>query len=172
MSTDQWWNFFYLCGSSAATLTGLTFVAATFGSSLIKKDNLDKVNIYISPFCYHFMHVFFLCIVNAIPGSNARFIAAAAIVSGLWRLIKIPKAFSILHAQMREEPNPEIDVSDWIVVVFVPMAVYCALIAAGVGFLLDKPWAVEVLAACCLVLLLNAVKGIWDMLIWVASTLR
>jgi hypothetical protein len=169
MPTDQWWNFFYLCGSSAATLTGLTFVAVTFGSSLIKKDNLDKVNIYISPFCYHFMHVFFLC---AIPASNARIIAGTAIVTGLWRLIKIPKAISILHAQAREDPNADIDASDWIVVVFVPMAVYIALFAAGAGFLLGKPWAVDVLAICCLVLLLNSIKGVWNMLIWVAATLR
>jgi hypothetical protein len=172
MLTDQWWNFFYLCGSSAATLTGLTFVAVTFGQSRIKKDNLDQVNIFLSPFCYHFMHVFILCVVTAIPGANSKIIATSTLVTGLWRLIKIPKAFSIVHAQAVKGEDGNIDASDWIVIVFMPMAVYLALIVAGIGFFMVKPWAVGVLAAACLVLLLNSVKGVWDMLLWIASTQR
>jgi len=41
MPTDPWWNFFSLCGSAAATLTGLMFVAATLGTTLIHQGNLE-----------------------------------------------------------------------------------------------------------------------------------
>lgn len=64
---DSWWNFFCLCGSAAATLTGLMFIAVPLGSALIRKDNLAEVNVFLSPLCFHFLHVFFLCCMTAVP---------------------------------------------------------------------------------------------------------
>jgi hypothetical protein len=57
--TDEWWNFFYLRGSSATTLSGLTFVAVTVGSTLIKKDNLDEIDTLLSPICFHLFDCLF-----------------------------------------------------------------------------------------------------------------
>jgi len=169
--TDQWWNFFYLCGSSAATLTGLTFVAVTLGSTLIKKDNLEQINIYISPICFHFIHVFFLCCIMAVPGTNPTLIAGAAILSALWRLTKMPRAYSVVHAGAKKD-DTEIDISDWVTVLLLPTTVYLALIVTGIGFLLDKPWAIYILAASCLALLLGSARGAWDTLVWIAATVR
>jgi hypothetical protein len=75
MPIDQWWNFFYLCGSAAVTLTGLTFVAVTLGVTIIKTENMDKVNVFFSPICFHFLHIFFLCCLTDIPGASPQFIA-------------------------------------------------------------------------------------------------
>lgn len=171
MPTDQWWNFFYLCGSASVTLTGLTFVAVTLGSTLIKKDNLDQVNIFISPICFHFLHVFFLCCMTAVPSANPKLLAAATILSAIWRLTKMPKTYSVVHTQAKKD-GADIDLSDWVIIVFLPTAVYLALITSGIGFWWGKPWAVDVLAISCLVLLLSSAKGAWDMVIWVAATLR
>src|SRR5271166_5039434 len=98
MPIDQWWNFFYLCGSAAVTLTGLTFVAVTLGSTLIKKENLAQVNVFFTPICFHFLHVFFLCCITAIPGANAKLLAAATILSALGRLASMPKNYLVVSA--------------------------------------------------------------------------
>lgn len=56
---DSWWNFFYFCGSAAATLTGLMFIAVPSGSALIKKDNLAEVDVFFRHFAFTFCMYFF-----------------------------------------------------------------------------------------------------------------
>ena len=172
MPMEQWWNFFYLCGSAAVTLMGLMFVAVTLGSTLINKDNIDLVNAFLSPLCFHFLHVFFLCCAFAVPGAHPHLLAGAAILSALWRLtMRMPKTYAVVHAEAKKE-NADIDFSDWVIVVVLPIIVYVVLMVTGVGFLLGQPWAVSTLAASCLVLLLSAARGAWDTLIWIAATVR
>jgi hypothetical protein len=57
------------------------FVAVPLASTLIRKDNLAQVNSFLSPLCFHFLHVFFLCGVTAVPGANPSLTGLAAIVS-------------------------------------------------------------------------------------------
>jgi hypothetical protein len=169
MPIDQWSNFFFLCGSAAATLTGLTFIAVTMGSTLIKKENMHQVNIFVSPICFHFLHVFFLCCMTAIPGVNPKLLAGATILSAFWRLVKLPKTYSVIRTRVKE--NNDVDLSDWSMVVAFPTAVYLTLIASGIGFMLEKPWAIEILAISCLSLLLISTKAAWDLVIWIAASL-
>ena len=172
MPMEPWWNFFYLCGSAAVTLTGLLFVAVTLGATLIHRDNLDQVHAFLSPLCFHFLHVFFLCCACAVPGAHPHLLAGAAMLSALWRLtVSMPKTYAVVRAEAHKEPT-EIDLSDWVIVVVLPLLVYVVLLGTGVGFLLGQPWAVATLAASCLVLLLSAAKGAWDTLLWIAAVLR
>jgi hypothetical protein len=52
--------------------------------------------------------------------------------------------------------------------VVLPITIYLGFIAAGIGFLSGKAWAVPVLAASCLVLLLVSARGAWDTLVAIA----
>lgn len=164
---DSWWNFFYLCGSAAATLTGLMFIAVPLASGLIKKETLAQVNVFLSPLFFHFLHVFFLCCATAVPRANPSLTGVAAIVSALWRLTGMPKHYSVLRTQARRE-EAEIDASDWMLLVALPIAIYVSLIAAGIGLLSGKSWAVLTLAAGCMALLLVAARGAWDTLVTIA----
>ena len=85
--------------------------------------------------------------------------------------MSMPKTYAVVHAEAHKEPTT-IDVSDWVIVVVLPILVYVVLLVTGVGFLCGQPWAVSTLAASCLVLLLGSAKGAWDMLIWFAATGR
>src|SRR5271168_1335507 len=134
MIVGQWWNFFYMCGSAGATLTGLMFVAVSLGWKIINKENLDHVHVFLSSFCFHFLHVFFLCCITAVPAGNTHLLASAAILSGFFRLIKIPHAYSLVESEARKGPDSDIQISDWIAIIFLPTIVYLGLIAAGIGF--------------------------------------
>ena len=164
---DGWWNFFYLCGSAAATLTGLMFVAVPLASALIRKDNLPVVNAFLSPFCFHFLHVFFLCAMVAVPGFNPSLTGVGAIASALLRLAGMPRHYSILRAETKNE-QAEIHFSDWLLLVVFPTIIYVSLIAAGIGFLFRKSWAVPLLTASCIALLLCAARGAWNTLVTIA----
>jgi hypothetical protein len=172
MILGQWWNFFYMCGSAAATLTGLMFIAVSLGWKIINKDNLPQVNVFLSSFCFHFLHVFFLCCVITVPAGNTHLLAGSAIVSGFLRLTKMPGTYSLIRNETRRGAESGVELSDWVTIVILPTIVDLGLIAAGTGFFLDEPWAVYTLAACCLALLLGSARGAWDMLVWIATNLK
>jgi hypothetical protein len=79
----------------------------------------------------------------------------------------MPKNYSVLRALAQKEDS-DIDRSDWVLLVVLPTIVYLSFIAAGIGFLSGKAWAVPVLAASCLVLLLVSARGAWDTLVTIA----
>jgi hypothetical protein len=164
---DSWWNFFYLCGSAAATLTGLMFIAVPLGCALIRRDNLAEVNVFLSPLCFHFLHVFFLCCMTAVPRANPWLTGIAAFVSASLRLTTVPKNYSLLGRLARKE-HSDIDRSEWMLLVVLPTVIYVSFIPAGIGFLSGKPWAVPVLAGSCLVLLMVSARGAWDTLVAIA----
>jgi uncharacterized membrane protein YgcG len=104
---------------------------------------------------------------TAIPRANPWLTGIAAIVSSALRLITMPKNYSVLRSLARKEES-DIDRSDWVLLVVLPITVYFSFIAAGIGFLSGMAWAVPVLAASCLVLLLVSARGAWDTLVTIA----
>ncbi len=168
---SKWWNFFYLCGSASITLVGLLFVGVSLGSALINRKNLHVVNAYLSPICHHFLHVFLLCCLAAIPNINNRIIGLVAIAVASWRLVVIlPATYSILRAESHEV-KVEFDFPGWINVIILPMAIYIGMTCAGAAFLLGIGWAISALAASCLALLLCAAIGAWNSILRIAATL-
>ena len=114
-----------------------------------------------------FLHVFFLCGMTAVPGAKHSITGATAIGSALWRLAGIPRHFSVLRAETKNE-QAEIDRSVWVFLVVLPTAIDVSLITSGIGLLSGKAWAVPILAASCIGLLLAAARGAWDTLVTIA----
>jgi hypothetical protein len=164
---DNWSDFFFLCGSSAAGLTGLMFIAVTFGSKFITKENLGQVNVFLSPICFHFIQVFFLCCIAEIPIANTKALGLIVLLSSVWRTIRLTRTIQLMKATALQDP--EIEASDWMVCVYAPIIAFTALIGAGIGFMIQTQWAVYVFSACLLTLLFIGALGAWEMLIWIAT---
>lgn len=62
----------------------------------------------------------------------------------------------------------EVHLSEWLLLVTLPTIIYVSLIVAGVGFLAGKSWALPMLAASCIALLLVAARGAWNTLVTIA----
>jgi hypothetical protein len=170
MPLPNWWNFFYFCGSASVTLTGLMFVAVTLGSTLIKKETLNRVDAFLSTFYRHFVQVFFISASFAVPFDNPKIIAAVAAGSGLLRLAEVPSVYKTVR-ELRNEAGEPVEREDWVSIVYLPTAIYSALIVAGVCLWLNYTWALYLLAACCFSLLISAAKQAWERLVWIASIL-
>ena len=69
----------------------------------------------------------------------------------------------------RKNPQAEVHLSDWLLLVVFPTIIYMSLIVAGIGFLSGKSWAVAMLAASCIALLLVAARGAWNTLVTIAE---
>jgi len=164
---QNWQNFYFLCGSSAAGLTGLMFIALTFGAQLVTEKNLDQVHTFVTTNCIHFVQVFFLCAVAAIPTVTSGFMALAVVVTGFWRLCRLPKAYmSIRAAQARAQ---DIELSDWFMSLILPGMGYVALLVTGYAFYKDSSSASSLFAGNIIYLLIIGIKGAWDQLVWTAT---
>jgi len=168
---EKWNDFFFLCGSSAAGLTGLMFIAVTFGSKFVTKESLAQVNVFLSPVCFHFIQVFFLCCIAEIPVSNTKPLGAIILLSSAWRSIKLIR--TIKQMKITSRHDAEIEGSDWMICVYLPVIAFAALIGSGVGFIFQSQWqaqwAIYIFSTCLLALLFIGALGAWEMLIWIAT---
>lgn len=164
---NSWSNFYFLCGSSAATLTGLMFIALTFGSRLITVDKLPHVDVFLSPICYHFIHVFFLCCVALTPTAGPKTLGIVITLTALWRLVQTPRHYRQMKIAAQE--SNDIETSDWLLGLYLPGAVYALMIAAGLSFWFETAVAPNLLAASLICILMIGVRGAWETLIWIAT---
>lgn len=165
---NSWGEFYYLCGSSAAGLTGLMFIAVTFGSRLITKEKLPQAEAFLSPICYHFIQVFFLCCVALAPTAGPRILGLSIAATAAYRLLRIPRNYSMIKAASRESSS-EIETSDWIISLILPGVVYAVLIAAGLAYIFEAAFATSLFAVSLISLLMLGVRGAWDTLLWIAT---
>jgi hypothetical protein len=164
---DSWREFYYLCGSSAAALTGLMFIAVTFGSRLITKDKLAQADMFLSPICYHFIQVFFLCCVASAPTAGPTVLGLTIMITAAWRLVRIQNSYRMLKTASQE--SGDIETSDWILSLYLPGALYLLVIAAGLSYLLGLAAAPNLFAGSLICLLMLGVRSAWDTLLWIAT---
>jgi hypothetical protein len=164
---NSWSNFYFLCGSSAAALTGLMFIAVTFGSRLITVDKLPHVDMFLSPICYHFIQVFLLCAVAIAPTVGPKFLGVVIAFTALWRLGQLPRFYHLMKTASQE--SHDIERSDWLLGLYLPGAVYALLIAAGLSYWFETADAPNLFATSLICLLMIGVRGAWETLIWIAT---
>lgn len=164
---NNWSEFFFLVGSSAAGLTGLMFIAVTFGARLITEEKLPYVDAFFTPVSYHFIQVFILCCVALIPTTHPELLGAMILLSTLWRLTQLRQT----HRMMRKAAGESADVdrSDWMLGLILPSAVYLAFLASGICYLTGAAAATPLLAFSLLALLVVALRRAWEMMLWVAT---
>ena len=162
-----WSEFYFLCGSAAAGLTGLMFIAVTFGSRLITPEKMESVEAFFSPICDHFIQTFVLCAVALIPIAGPIALGATIILTTAFRVGQLARTYRLTKTASRE--SHDIETSDWVLGLILPAAVYISLIATGVCFLLGSAAAPGLFAISLLCLLVIALRRVWEMLLWIAT---
>lgn len=163
----NWSEFYFLCGSAAAALTGLMFIAVTFGSRLITPEKLEYVEAFFSPICYHFIQAFLLSAVALIPIAGPKTLGATILLTTAFRIGELARTYRLTKAASRE--SHDIETSDWVLGVILPAAVYVSLITTGLCFLLGNAAAPALFAISLLCLLVIALRRVWEMLLWIAT---
>jgi hypothetical protein len=163
----NWSEFYFLCGSAAAGLTGLMFIAVTFGSRLITHEKLEYVEAFFSPICDHFIQAFLLCAVALIPIAGPRVLGATIMLTTGFRIVQLTRTCRLTKAASQE--SHDIETSDWVLGLILPAAVYVSLIATSVCYLLRSPAAPGLFAISLLCLLVIALRRVWEMLLWIAT---
>ncbi|HEX6838539.1 MAG TPA: hypothetical protein VF334_18305 [Polyangia bacterium] len=163
-----WQNFYLLVGTAAATLMGLMFVAVTFGAGLMRAESLASARAFIDPPFTHFVTVLLLACLMLVPTMNGGILGAVLLAVTLLRGV----ALVGVGRRMREAHSRygDIELSDWMLAILLPVVCYAGLAAAGAAFLLDRAAAFAGMAAVVVVIMLLGIFAAWELIIWLATT--
>jgi hypothetical protein len=161
-----WQNFYVLVGTASATLIGLMFVAITFGASLVTAETSVSARAFLDPTFGHFVQVLLTACLITIPtiGPTVLGVLLLAIAAlRTWALVKVFR-----HMRAAHRIHHDIELSDWLTGIAIPLLCYLLLGAAGAAFLDGYPAAHNALAIVTVVILLNGVFGAWELILWMA----
>jgi hypothetical protein len=161
-----WQNFYILVGTAAATLTGLMFVAVTFGSSLVTRDTAEMSRAFLDPTYEHFGQVLLTACVMTMPVLPAPVLAALLILVGVLRLMSLQRVFG--HYLEAHRKHRDVEFSDWVTSIVVPGLCHLGLLLTGVAFALRLRFAVVSLAVLTLILLAIGIQSAWELFVWMA----
>jgi hypothetical protein len=161
-----WQNFYILVGTAAATLVGLMFVAVTFGSALITPETSPTARSFLDPTVSHFVQILLTACLLTIPSMGPTVLGGLLIGLGVVRMRALVRVFD--HMRQAHRKNGDIDLSDWVRGVALPVICHSLLFATGLGFVKGYAVAFDGLAVITIVMLLTGIFGAWELMVWMA----
>ena len=149
---EPWYDFYLLIGTSAGTLVGLMFVAASVGAGVFTHERQHALRIFLSPTVVAFSGILAASLAGVMPAATC----LGAIYSGL-----------VWYRMVREGIARSIDLEDRVWYAMIPSVAYMLLTAGGIAFCLGAGLACALLAAGMCLLLIAGLRNAWDMTTWV-----
>ncbi len=163
-----WDNFYVIVGSSAGTLTGLTFVVITLVVGRQQRQNASwGINAFTTPTVVHFG---FVIVLSAILSAPWPAFWQAALVLGLCGLGGVAYC-AIVVRRLRRRLNYQPEGEDWLWYAIVPLAAYTALVVLAIMLPGNPTPALFGIGAVMLVLLFMSIHNAWDIVTYVAIDL-
>jgi hypothetical protein len=160
---EGWDNFYVIVGSSAAGLTGLTFVVIALASDrhVVK---LSGLRTFITPVVMHFGSALLISALLCIPGQTAITLSACIGVTGaVLSSYGVVTTYRMYRGRGSYRPVFE----DWLWNAVLPTLCYLALLLAGVWALRQPAAALYMVGAAALTLLFIGIHNAWDVAVWV-----
>jgi hypothetical protein len=161
-----WQNFYLLVGTAAATLVGLMFVAVTFGAGTVNPETSASARSFLDPTFTHFVQVLFTACLVTVPTMEANLLGSLLLLVTFTRtgyLVRVHR-----HMKAAQQVHHDIELSDWMMGIVLPLICYLLLGATGVAFLLGYSAAFGALAIVTVVILLIGIFGAWELMVWLA----
>jgi hypothetical protein len=163
---QPWQNFYVLVGTAAATLTGLMFVAVTFGSGLVTRETAQTTRAFIDPTYMHFVEVLLIACLLLMPTLGAVVLGCLLIMVGTMRLVSLHTVFRRYREAHRK--YGDVELSDWTLSIVFPLVCHLSLAATGAAFIARSPAAPTGLAVVSVALLFIGIHGAWELMVWMA----
>jgi len=154
----RWVNFYEITGSSAATLTGLQFVALALVAQMRPSNTGGGIAAFSTPTIVHFGTVLLLSAVLSAPWDGLWGAAGLVAVCGAagmgyaglvgWRTRRVAAYRMVLE--------------DWLFHLALPLAAHAMLLAAGLTLVRRPAGALFTIAAAALLLLFVGIHNAWD----------
>ena len=163
---SSWQNFYMIMGTAAATLTGLMFVVTTLIAGIdAHLSTLNAaVSAYNTPTVVHFGTVLLLAGILSTPWQT---FSSPSLLLGLLGL-GMESYLIIVLRRMRQMPNYQSTLEDWLWYMAFPLLANVLLIIAGFVVPKNPSSALYILSSAMLLLLLVGIRNAWDMVTFLA----
>lgn len=157
-SLADWDNFYVIIGSSAAGLTGLTFVVIALAADM-HRVTTTGLRAFVTPTIVHFGTVLALAAFLSVPRQNVMSLSLGFGAAGIAGLIYA----GITAASMRRHTSDYVPVrEDWLWHVILPTLVYGALLAIAFLIWRRPEQSLYGVAASATLLLFIGIHNAWD----------
>ena len=158
----EWDNFYVITGSSAAGLTGLTFVVIAL-SAESKRVNIRGLRAYVTPTIVHFGAVLALAAYLSMPHQGLLSLSLGLGAAGAAGIIYI----AVIGATIGRVASEYVPVGeDWIWNVILPAAAYAVLAACAVLIWRRPEETMYGIAAVSVLLMFIGIHNAWDVAVW------
>ena len=171
LALSDWQSFYVIVGSSAAALTGLTFIVITIAAddgelASSASARLSGLRVFITPTAVHFGTALWLSALMCIPGQTALTLWVLLAGTGFAGLVY---CVILLGRMLGKAFGYTPLASDWIWSILAPAAAYLAL--AGTGFMMPhRPTSsLYAVSGVAMLLLLIGIHNAWDVVVWITT---
>lgn len=171
LNLTDWQSFYVLLGSSAAALTGLTFVVITISAERgdlggSASARLTGLRVFITPTAVHFGAALWLSALMLIPGQRVLSLELLLAITGVAGLIY---CVTLVRPMLSRSFGYKPFISDWIWNAVLPVTAYLAL--AVTGFMVPHQPAFSLFAVSGVVLLVLfiGIHNAWDVVVWITT---
>jgi hypothetical protein len=162
-----WQSFYVIVGSSAAALTGLSFVVVSLAVERRGAQTAHALAAFGTPTVVHLCAAFFISAVLAAPWTTS---APASIVVGITGILGIAYVLIVIRRARRQSHYRPV-LEDWIWHGAIPFVAYVAFAVAGLGPRGASPGMQVAIAAGTIVLIFCGVHNSWDSVTYSALSL-
>jgi len=168
---DGWQNFYVIVGSSAAALTGLTFIVITLvadanSGSQAPATRLLGLRAFITPTTVHFVSALWLSALLTVPGQT---VDSLALCLGVTGVVGIVYCARVIHWMFQTRPVYKIFVSDWIWCAALPLLAHLSLLTATLLLAKNPRASLYAVAGTTLLLLFIGIHNAWDVVAWITT---
>jgi hypothetical protein len=162
---EGWANFDVIVGSSAAGLTGLTFVVIALAADahLVR---LSGLRTFVTPIVMHFGSALWIAALMCVPGQTDISLSVCFMASGAI-LVAYGATTTYRMFQGRHDYRPALE--DWIWNATLPLLCSLGMLAAGVWALWQPAAALYLIGAIALTLLFVGIHNAWDLAVWMTA---
>jgi hypothetical protein len=169
LGLHAWENFYVIVGSSAAALTGLTFIVITIAAD--RRDTspglrLKGLRAFITPTVVYFGTALWLSALMAVPGHTATSLSVCVSVTGVLGIIY---CIQVIYWMFAVFSDYKPFLSDWIWNGFLPPAAFVFLTVAGFLGTGHTTLLLYAVGGVTLLLLFVGIHNAWDVVAWTTT---
>jgi hypothetical protein len=161
---DAWHDFYVICGSAAAGLTGLMFVVVSLGPKTIAAGATTGVRAFVTPTVVCFTSALVVSAVMTMPAMNPSVLSVFLAVGSIGALGYMLQVRG--HRLWREN---KLDRLDWVWYVGLPIVAYLTLLGTALAIAMRAPFALDVLGGAIVLLLVVGIRNAWDLVLWMSQ---
>ena len=140
-------------------------ILLAMGSAKIENPEITRA--FLDPTLTHFVQVLLTACFMVVPSIQPPVLGALLAAVALFRIGALGRVYR--HMRTAHNRHADLELSDWIQGIAVPLATHLLLAATSVLFMIG--WSPLVLVAIVtLVVLLNGIYGAWELVVWIALT--